>query len=161
MPLQSYGAGGSRPPQIGFLATAAVGQTSQWTTRAARSVRSLSAFGLAILLSRKPLDSQAQPGSPVSTLHLDVVNNSRVRKLTVVIPSVSAGTIAVFSTTVVPSLLRSRAETNLSMTARAKQWREIYETGKRQNPPIAALTAASLSTSRSSPPADFMLQQHS
>lgn len=29
------------------------------------------------------------------------------------------------------------------MAALAKQWREIYETGKRQNPPIAALTAAS------------------
>jgi hypothetical protein len=44
---------------------------------------------------------------------------------------------------VIPSLLRSRIETNLPMATLAKQWREIYETGKRQNPPIAALTAAS------------------
>lgn len=29
------------------------------------------------------------------------------------------------------------------MAALTQQWREIYETGKRQNPPIAALTAAS------------------
>ncbi|OJJ02024.1 hypothetical protein ASPVEDRAFT_41545 [Aspergillus versicolor CBS 583.65] len=54
-----------------------------------------------------------------------------------------SGNIAVFSINVIPSLLRSRTETNISMAALAKQWREIYESGKRQNPPIAFLTAAS------------------
>jgi hypothetical protein len=44
---------------------------------------------------------------------------------------------------VVPSLLRSRTEADLSLTTLVTQWREIYETGKRQNPPIAGLTAAS------------------
>jgi hypothetical protein len=43
---------------------------------------------------------------------------------------------------VIPSLLRSRTETNLPLTTLVTQWREIYETGKRQNPPIAGLTAA-------------------
>lgn len=43
---------------------------------------------------------------------------------------------------VLPALLRSREEINLPLTVIAKQWREIYETGKRQNPPVALFTAA-------------------
>ncbi|KAL4770016.1 hypothetical protein BDW60DRAFT_218354 [Aspergillus nidulans var. acristatus] len=61
------------------------------------------------------------------------------------------GNIALFSMNVVPSLLRSPTETNLPMTTLAKQWREIYETGKHQNPPVAAITAASFVLSRPAP----------
>ncbi|KAL2800164.1 hypothetical protein BJX66DRAFT_332310 [Aspergillus keveii] len=54
-----------------------------------------------------------------------------------------SGNIALFSMNVIPSLLRSRTETDLPLTTLVTQWREIYETGKRQNPAIAGLTAAS------------------
>ncbi|KAL3479612.1 hypothetical protein BJX99DRAFT_255337 [Aspergillus californicus] len=52
-----------------------------------------------------------------------------------------SGNIAIFSMNVIPALLRSREETNLPLNAIAKQWREIYETGKRQNPLVAMATA--------------------
>ncbi|KAF4239380.1 hypothetical protein CNMCM6805_005802 [Aspergillus fumigatiaffinis] len=53
-----------------------------------------------------------------------------------------SGNMAALSMNAVPSLLRAQKETNLPLTATAKQWREMYEAGKAQNPPIAALTAA-------------------
>ncbi|KAL2825351.1 hypothetical protein BDW59DRAFT_146448 [Aspergillus cavernicola] len=67
-----------------------------------------------------------------------------------------SGNIAAFSMNAVPSLLRSRKETNLPLTVLAKQWRKMYETGRRQNPPIALVTAAAFvylaMSSPSSPP---------
>ncbi|GFF56829.1 hypothetical protein IFM58399_10408 [Aspergillus lentulus] len=46
-----------------------------------------------------------------------------------------SGNIAALSMNAVPSLLRSQKETNLPLTATAKQWREMYEAGKAQNRP--------------------------
>jgi hypothetical protein len=42
-----------------------------------------------------------------------------------------------------PSLLRSRREDNVPPATLAKQWRNMFENGKTQNPPIAAAVAAS------------------
>ncbi|GIJ90427.1 hypothetical protein Asppvi_009381 [Aspergillus pseudoviridinutans] len=53
-----------------------------------------------------------------------------------------SGNIAALSMNAVPSLLRAQKETNIPLTATAKQWRGLYEAGKAQNPPVAALTAA-------------------
>jgi hypothetical protein len=77
-------------------------------------------------------------------MHRGAPPNAHTTNLTVAVPiSLFAGNIALFSMNVVPSLLRSRTEADLPLTTLVTQWREIYETGKRQNPPIAGLTAAS------------------
>ncbi|EKV19026.1 hypothetical protein PDIG_05230 [Penicillium digitatum PHI26] len=41
-----------------------------------------------------------------------------------------------------PGILESRRENEISSTILAKQWKKLYEAGKAQNPPIAAITAA-------------------
>lgn len=43
---------------------------------------------------------------------------------------------------IVPALIRSGTESNASPNLLAKQWRIIYENGKTQNPPIAAVVAS-------------------
>lgn len=42
----------------------------------------------------------------------------------------------------VPALLRARSEDNLPIKNMVNLWRNLYESGKSQNPPIAALTAS-------------------
>ncbi|KAJ5176285.1 DUF1772-domain-containing protein [Penicillium canariense] len=54
-----------------------------------------------------------------------------------------SGNIAALSMNVTPALLRSRREDNVPSATLAKQWRNMYENGKTQNPPIAAAVAAS------------------
>ena len=53
------------------------------------------------------------------------------------------GNIAALSMNVTPALLRSRREDNVPPATLAKQWRNMFENGKAQNPPIAAAAAAS------------------
>ncbi|GAQ12293.1 hypothetical protein ALT_9614 [Aspergillus lentulus] len=59
-----------------------------------------------------------------------------------------SGNIAALSMNAVPSLLRSQKETNLPLTATAKQWREMYGAGKAQNPPHRCLDRCSLCVPR-------------
>ena len=54
----------------------------------------------------------------------------------------SIGNIAAFSFVAAPALLRSYNEGSASASTVVKQWRSIYEAGKAQNPPIAAVTAS-------------------
>ncbi|PGH16073.1 hypothetical protein AJ79_02053 [Helicocarpus griseus UAMH5409] len=53
-----------------------------------------------------------------------------------------SGNIAAYSVNVTPSLLTSAQESNLPSPVLAKLWRNVYEKGKTQNPPIAIATAA-------------------
>lgn len=48
------------------------------------------------------------------------------------------GNISALSLIVTPALLRSQKEDNLPSGILAKQWRNMFENGKSQNPPIAA-----------------------
>ncbi|CAG7959587.1 unnamed protein product [Penicillium olsonii] len=41
-----------------------------------------------------------------------------------------------------PGLLTSRLENEISPATLAKQWRNVFEAGKAQNPPIAAITSS-------------------
>ena len=41
-----------------------------------------------------------------------------------------------------PALLRARREDQLPATNMVKLWKNLYESGKSQNPPVAALTAS-------------------
>ncbi|KAF3399898.1 Noranthrone monooxygenase [Penicillium rolfsii] len=54
-----------------------------------------------------------------------------------------SGNIAALSMNATPSLLRSRREDNVPPATLVKQWRNMYENGKTQNPPVAAAVAAS------------------
>ncbi|CEJ59424.1 hypothetical protein PMG11_08049 [Penicillium brasilianum] len=54
-----------------------------------------------------------------------------------------SGNIAALSMNVTPALLRSHREDNVHPATIAKQWRNMFENGKTQNPPIAAAVAAS------------------
>ncbi|PTU24154.1 hypothetical protein P175DRAFT_0497273 [Aspergillus ochraceoroseus IBT 24754] len=53
-----------------------------------------------------------------------------------------AGNIASFSLVTAPALLQSCHSYQVPASLIVKQWRELYEKGKRQNPPIAASVAA-------------------
>lgn len=52
------------------------------------------------------------------------------------------GNIAALSMNAAPALLRARHESQLSTTSMVKLWKNLFESGKSQNPPIAALTAS-------------------
>jgi hypothetical protein len=52
------------------------------------------------------------------------------------------GNIAALSLISVPALIRSKSRDHVPSTTLAKQWRYIFESGKSQNPPIAAITAS-------------------
>ncbi|KAJ5703718.1 hypothetical protein N7493_010856 [Penicillium malachiteum] len=54
-----------------------------------------------------------------------------------------SGNIASLSTITTPTLLEYDKETNQSLNLLAKQWKSLFETGKAQNPPVAATVAAS------------------
>ncbi|KAJ5673877.1 DUF1772-domain-containing protein [Penicillium macrosclerotiorum] len=54
-----------------------------------------------------------------------------------------SGNIAALSMNVTPALLQSWQEDNIPLTFLVKQWRNIYENGKSQNPPIAAAAGIS------------------
>lgn len=54
------------------------------------------------------------------------------------------GNIASYSMNTVPALLSGKHEDELSPHTAVKQWRRVYETGKAQNPPVAAGTSAAL-----------------
>ncbi|KAJ5725765.1 DUF1772-domain-containing protein [Penicillium malachiteum] len=54
-----------------------------------------------------------------------------------------SGNIASLSTITTPTLLQYDKETNQSPRLLAQQWKSLFETGKAQNPPIAATVAAS------------------
>ncbi|KGO69875.1 Protein of unknown function DUF1772 [Penicillium italicum] len=41
-----------------------------------------------------------------------------------------------------PAILKSRRENEIPSVTLAKQWKKLYEAGKAQNPPIAAVTAS-------------------
>lgn len=41
-----------------------------------------------------------------------------------------------------PGLLQSRLENDISSATLAKQWRKVFEAGKAQNPPVAAITSS-------------------
>lgn len=66
------------------------------------------------------------------------------------------GNIAALSMNAAPAMLRARREDHLPVTNMVKLWRNLYESGKSQNPPIAALTASAFFylawTTRSSSP---------
>ncbi|CAL5870298.1 uncharacterized protein PFLUO_LOCUS4533 [Penicillium psychrofluorescens] len=67
-----------------------------------------------------------------------------------------SGNIAALSMNAAPALLRARSEDHLPVTNMVKLWRNLFESGKSQNPPIAALTASAFfylawSTRSSSP----------
>ncbi|KAL4865292.1 hypothetical protein BDV12DRAFT_174924 [Aspergillus spectabilis] len=53
-----------------------------------------------------------------------------------------AGNIAGYSLISIPCLLKSHTEHQAPLSLIVKQWRDMYEAGKAQNPPIAAVTAA-------------------
>ncbi|KAL2818050.1 hypothetical protein BJX63DRAFT_82693 [Aspergillus granulosus] len=53
-----------------------------------------------------------------------------------------AGNIACYSLVSIPALITSYHEHNVPLPLIVKQWRDMYNTGKAQNPPIAVLTAA-------------------
>ncbi|PGG98271.1 hypothetical protein GX51_06919 [Blastomyces parvus] len=53
-----------------------------------------------------------------------------------------SGNIAAYSLNVAPSLIASAQESNLSPSTLAKLWRNVYNLGSKQNPPIALTTAA-------------------
>ncbi|KAL2812896.1 DUF1772-domain-containing protein [Aspergillus cavernicola] len=53
-----------------------------------------------------------------------------------------SGNIAALSLIAVPALTTSRREDQAPPKLLVKQWRNMYEAGKTQNPPIAATTAA-------------------
>ncbi|GKZ33040.1 hypothetical protein AbraIFM66950_002759 [Aspergillus brasiliensis] len=52
-----------------------------------------------------------------------------------------SGNIAALSMNAVPGLVRSREEHNVPHQLIVRQWKNMYEAGKTQNPPIAAATA--------------------
>lgn len=54
------------------------------------------------------------------------------------------GNIAALSTITIPALVQSQKEDHKSPSLLTKQWRALYETGKKKNPPIAAAVASSL-----------------
>ncbi|KAL2861941.1 hypothetical protein BJX68DRAFT_260740 [Aspergillus pseudodeflectus] len=53
-----------------------------------------------------------------------------------------AGNIAGYSLVSIPALLTSHHEYGAPIPLIVKQWRDMYNTGKAQNPPIAVITAA-------------------
>ncbi|KAJ5833269.1 hypothetical protein N7474_001580 [Penicillium riverlandense] len=53
-----------------------------------------------------------------------------------------SGNIAALSMNAVPALVSSRQEDNAPPKLIVKQWRNVYEAGKAQNRPIAAITAS-------------------
>ncbi|KAJ9483998.1 hypothetical protein VN97_g9389 [Penicillium thymicola] len=53
-----------------------------------------------------------------------------------------SGNIAALSMNAAPALLRARSEDRLPIANVVKLWRNFYESGKSQNPPIAVLTAS-------------------
>ncbi|KAJ6012660.1 hypothetical protein N7522_003015 [Penicillium canescens] len=53
-----------------------------------------------------------------------------------------SGNIAALSTNATPALLDSRLGNDISPGTLAKQWRRMFEAGKTQNPPIAAVTSS-------------------
>ncbi|KAJ5644218.1 uncharacterized protein N7484_006725 [Penicillium longicatenatum] len=53
-----------------------------------------------------------------------------------------SGNIAALSMNAAPAVLRARVEDNLPVKNTVKLWRNLYESGKAQNPPVAALTAS-------------------
>ncbi|KAJ5889922.1 DUF1772-domain-containing protein [Penicillium tannophilum] len=55
-----------------------------------------------------------------------------------------SGNIAALSTITVPALVQSQNEHHKSQSLLTKQWRALYEIGKKKNPPIAAAVASSL-----------------
>ncbi|KIX94734.1 uncharacterized protein Z520_09424 [Fonsecaea multimorphosa CBS 102226] len=55
---------------------------------------------------------------------------------------VGKGNIAALSLLATPGLRRSNANDGVPSSIISKQWRYIYDSGKSQNPPIAAITAA-------------------
>ncbi|KAJ5559910.1 DUF1772-domain-containing protein [Penicillium frequentans] len=55
-----------------------------------------------------------------------------------------SGTIASISTITVPALVQSQNEDHKSPSLLAKQWKVLYETGKKKAPPIAVAVASSL-----------------
>ncbi|KAL2838534.1 hypothetical protein BJY01DRAFT_219921 [Aspergillus pseudoustus] len=54
-----------------------------------------------------------------------------------------SGNIAALSANSVPAIISSVREDNISPNVACKQWRNMYEAGKTQNPPIAFATASS------------------
>ncbi|KAJ5604484.1 hypothetical protein N7510_009638 [Penicillium lagena] len=55
-----------------------------------------------------------------------------------------SGNISTLSMIVMPALLRSHRENNVSPSILAKQWRHLYDNGSSQNPQISALIACTL-----------------
>lgn len=76
--------------------------------------------------------SQAQHGCPVSDILEQRYTILSSSNLTI------AGNIAAISLIGTPALLRSQKEDNLPSGVLAKQWRNMFENGKSQNPPVAA-----------------------
>lgn len=66
-----------------------------------------------------------------------------VPKILSLLTLTTTGNIAALSMNATPALLRSRREDNVPPATLAKQWRNIFENGKTQNPPVAAAVAAS------------------
>ncbi|CEJ54946.1 hypothetical protein PMG11_01232 [Penicillium brasilianum] len=54
-----------------------------------------------------------------------------------------SGNIAALSMNAVPGLVRSRDEHNATSKLIVRQWKNVYEAGKTQNPPVAIVVAAS------------------
>ncbi|KAA8648918.1 DUF1772 domain-containing protein [Aspergillus tanneri] len=52
-----------------------------------------------------------------------------------------SGNIAALSVNVIPALLQSHREEQIPLSITVKQFRNMYENGKAQNPPIALVTA--------------------
>ncbi|GAD96241.1 C6 transcription factor [Paecilomyces variotii No. 5] len=55
-----------------------------------------------------------------------------------------SGNIASYSMNTIPALLNGKDEDQLSNNTAVKQWKRVYQKGKAQNPPIAAVTSAAL-----------------
>ncbi|UOH81480.1 hypothetical protein LQV05_004151 [Cryptococcus neoformans] len=53
-----------------------------------------------------------------------------------------SGSIATLSLISIPALQRSALEDGVSALTLAKQWRQTFEAGKAQNPPVAAVVAS-------------------
>ncbi|KAJ5635255.1 uncharacterized protein N7484_008568 [Penicillium longicatenatum] len=55
-----------------------------------------------------------------------------------------SGNIAALSTIATPALVQSQTDDHKSPSLLAKQWKALFDIGKRKNPPIAAAAATSL-----------------
>ncbi|KAI9369641.1 hypothetical protein BJX61DRAFT_134372 [Aspergillus egyptiacus] len=53
-----------------------------------------------------------------------------------------SGNIATYSLSAIPALLKSHRDHSTPYSVLVRQWRDMYNAGKAQNPPIAAVTAA-------------------